>query len=455
MHDLIVIGAGPAGYIGAIKAAQEGMDVVVFDENKRPGGVCLNWGCIPTKSLLHLAEKFQFTKNAADYGISLEVDGVDWEQVVSKSRRVVRRLGKGIEALFKKYGVRLKKKRASLVEPGVVEADGERFEAENLLLATGSKPLELDSVSANGERIMTSREALSLDRLPDSLLIAGGGAIGLEFAYLFNTFGVDVTVLELEDQLLPGADREVARVVEKELSKAGINFETSTAVAGLSQQQDEVVAETESGSGYSAELGLIALGRVPAVDGCPGEKVEPETDSRGWIEVDRSYQTSLPGVYAAGDAIGPPHLAHVASAEALRAVDSMLGAQPDPLDYDRIPAAVFTNPEVGAMGLTETEAKQSYDRVETGKFPFRALGRAVAEAEVEGFVKLVFAGEDSELVGAHAAGADVASLLGELSLAGSLGATPEELHRAVHVHPTRSEAIPEAALTAVGNPLHM
>ncbi len=455
MNDLIVIGGGPAGYVGALRAAQLGKDVLVFEKNERAGGVCLHWGCIPTKALLHLASEFNFIKSSEKYGFDCELNGVNWEKMINHSRTIVNKLVRGIEGLFKKNNVEVIHEQARLVAPGKVKTEaGKFYKGDNILLATGAEPRSFPKINPNRGRIMTSREALTLRQQPESLLVLGGGPIGLELAYIYHSFGTSVKLLEMAEQILPGSDPEVADFVKKQLRKDGIDIQTSTGAERVEQIKSEAVVETRSGEKYSAEAALVALGMQPPSEFPRKEGLPLEKSEDNWLEVGPDYQTSLDNVYGAGDLIGPPLLAHVASAEAEKAVESMFGLEPEPLDYQKIPRAVYCQPRVASFGYTPAEARRNFDRVEIGKFPFQNLGRAVADDQTGGFVKLVFAGQYSELVGAHITGHRAVTLLSELVLASQLEATPAEIFETVHAHPTYSEAVREAALSAVGRALH-
>ncbi len=456
MKDLVIMGAGPAGYVAALRAARLDLEVTVIDPNDRPGGVCLNWGCIPTKAFLHLAKRYEFIRRADSFGFKLDLHGVDWEQLVVHTRGIVEELSSGIEKLFKKNGIELLKASARLVAPErVAIGSGEELSAKNILIATGARPISFPGVEPNGDRIMTSREALMLKTRPETLLVIGGGAIGLEFAYLYQTFGTRVKLFEMAGQLLPGVDREVADQLASQLEGAGIELHLDSPAKALVQDADCVRLATEAGGEYSGSAALLALGMQPSENPPWADKLNLRRDQKGWLKVDGGYRTSLPGVYAAGDVIGPPLLAHVASAEGRRVAETIAGRAPEPLNYQQIPAAVFCSPQVATFGLAEQAARKKYRDVTVGKFPFAALGRAKAEAADDGFVKLIFGGEFQRLLGAQMVGEGVADLVAELSLGASLEATVEELIATLHIHPTRSEAVSEAALAALDRQLHI
>ncbi len=455
MKDLIVIGAGPAGYMAAIRAAQLGGDVLVIDAADRPGGVCLNWGCIPTKTLLNIADKYRQAREADKYGIKFESVGVNWEEMITHSRKVVRKLAGGIRGLFKKNNIDYINEKARLAGPNTVETDaGHSYQAEKILLTHGAQPRSLPGIEPNENRIMTSREALSLREKPDSLIIVGGGAIGVEFADFYSTFETEVTVLEMEKQLLPAEDAEVAVELQKHLEASGINIQTSTSVEEVNQVDNRVEVKTAGREEYEAEAALIALGVQPDHSEVLDKDLKIKTGKRGWIEVDDNYETSLKGVYAAGDCIGAPWFAHAASHEGVKMVQMAFGEDSTPLDYSSIPACTYTYPQVASVGLTEETALQKHKQVKVGKFPFQALGRTIATDETEGFVKLVFAGDYRQLVGAHIIGAQASELIHTLVLGKNIEVTPDEIMGSVFAHPTRSEAIHEAALASYSRTIH-
>ncbi|MFB6346558.1 MAG: dihydrolipoyl dehydrogenase [bacterium] len=455
-YDLIVVGGGPGGYVGAIRAAQLDQDVLVIDDEDNLGGVCLNWGCIPTKSLLHHAEQYQYMKNADRYGFEIDNLSVDWNQLIDTSRQAVKRLGKGVEGLFKKNGVEYVNDRAVLTGPDEVTLDdGETHEAENIMIAAGAQPRTLPDIEPNGDRILTSRNAMVLDECPDEIVVLGAGAIGMEFAYFFHSFDADVTVVEMQDSVLPGEDDEVSSALKSHYERDGMTIELKTAVDTVEQNGDSVTVTTEDGETLEAGYALIALGVVPNTDGLWSDELNLRTDDAGWIDVKEDYSTSLPGVYAIGDVTGPPWLAHAASHEGIKTAEGIVTETDiEPLKDEDVPVCTYCQPQVARVGLTEDEAKQEYDEVKIGKFDFRAIGRSVAVDQTEGFVKLVFAGEYDELVGAHLLGHEATELISELNLAMQLEATPHELFETIHPHPTFSEAVMESALDAEERAIH-
>lgn len=453
--DMIVIGGGPGGYVAAIRAAQLNKDVLVIDDQERPGGICLNWGCIPTKVLLHQAEEYEFMQHADEFGFELSGLSVNWEKMIARSRQAAKQLGRGVEGLFRKNGVEYRQGTGNLVAPGKVEIDGETVEAENIVLATGGRPRTFPGIEPNGNRIMTSKEAMILKTQPDRLVIMGAGAIGMEFAYFYHTFGTDVTVIEMEDRILPQEDPEISEEIQSIYEEDGMNVLTGTAVEEARQDGSEVMVELKGEEEpVKADASLIALGLQPNTDDLWDPDLNIRTDDGGWIDVKDDYSTSLPGVYAIGDVIGPPWLAHVASHEGVKMVEGVFGEETEPLSYDDVPACTFCQPQVASVGSTEPEAQEQYGSVKVGKFPFRASGRAVAVGETEGFVKLIFAGDYDELVGAHILGHGATELIAELGLAKRLETTPEEIFESVHAHPTLAESVMEAALDAENRVIH-
>jgi dihydrolipoamide dehydrogenase len=457
-YDLIVLGGGPAGYVGAIRAAQLGKRVAVV-EKERAGGTCLNWGCIPTKALLKNAELYSLLgHHAADFG--LEVTGLkyDWEKVIGRSRKVSDKLAGGIEFLFKKNKVDYVRGEASLPKAGVVEvrgADGkdQTLTAAKTLIATGVVSREMPGFPFNGTSVIGSRHALALTRQPKEILVIGAGAIGVEFAYFFNAFGSKVTIVEMMPNILPVEDTEVSATLEKALAKQGIRILTGTKVEKAEATREGVRVTVSGGASetLTADVALVAIGVSPLL---PGGAASIKLDDRGYIAVNDRYETNLPGVYAAGDIIGPPWLAHVASWEAVQAVEGMFGKR-TPARRRTFPGCTYCQPQVASVGLTERAAKEKGLKVRIGRFPFQASGKAQAVGETEGFVKLLFNEPHGELVGAHIIGADATEMIAELGLAITLEATYDDIAATIHAHPTLSEAVFEATESAHGQAIHI
>ena len=456
-YDLIVIGGGPAGYVGAIRAAQLGKKVACV-EMERAGGTCLNWGCIPTKSLLRNAELYHLLSHkAGEFGFSFDNLSFDWSKVIGRSRKIADRLAGGIEFLFKKNGVDYLNGKASLLgggKVGVEAADGatSEVEGEHVLIATGVVTREFPGFPFDGEKVIGSREALVLESQPKDMVIIGAGAIGVEFAYFFNAFGTKVTLVEMMPSILPVEDEEVSATLEKSFKKAGINVLSGTKTTGTKVTSGgvEITVEGKENTTISAEKCLVAIGVKPLLPG--GE--EPALTDRGYLETDERYQTSLPNVYAAGDIIGPPWLAHVASYEALQAVEGIFAGK-TPKKVGTFPGCTYCQPQVASVGLTERAAKEQGLDYKVGKFPFMASGKALATGEHEGFVKLLYGEPHGELIGAHIIGHEATELIAEMGLAITMEATHEEIEATIHAHPTLSEAIHEATGQAFGHAIHI
>ena len=460
-YDLIVIGGGPAGYVGAIRAAQLGKKVACV-EKERAGGTCLNWGCIPTKALLKNAELYHtMTHHADDFGLSFDNLSYDWEKVIKRSRNVSDKLAGGIEFLFKKNKIDYIRGVGGLAANGkveVIDADGktEMYQTENILVATGCVSRELPFLPFDGEKVIGSREAMNLPKQPKSITIIGAGAIGIEFAYFFNAFGTEVTVIEMLDTVLPIEDNEVSKTLEKSLTSQGITVKTSTKTVSADTEGDGVKLTVEPADGgdseiIESEIVLVAIGIAPVLPN-NAEQLKLE---RGYIETDDNYQTSIPNVYAAGDITGPPWLAHVGSFEAVQAVEGMFVDGHKPKKVGLFPACTYCHPEVASIGLTEEACKEQGLEYTVGKFPFAASGRARAVADSEGFVKMIFDKKHGEILGAHMIGGGATELIAEVGLAMNLEATNEEIEDTIHAHPTLAEAIHEATGEAFGHAIHI
>lgn len=456
-YDLIVIGGGPAGYVGAIRAAQLGKKVACV-ELERAGGTCLNWGCIPTKSLLRNAELYHLLSHkAGEFGFSFDNLSFDWNKVIGRSRRIADRLAGGIEFLFKKNKVDYILGKGSLLGEGRVEVeagDGGKsvIEGANVLVATGVVTREFPGLPFDGKRVVGSRDALVMETQPKEIVIIGAGAIGVEFAYFFNAFGTRVTLVEMLPTILPVEDEEVSKALEKSFTKAGIKVLSGTRTTGtrVTDAGVEIMVEGRETATLQADVCLVAIGVKPLLPGGIG----PKLDDRGFIETDDRYQTSLPNVFAAGDIIGPPWLAHVAMFEALQAVDGIF-AGTTPKKVRVFPGCTYCQPQVASVGLTEKAAREKGIAFRVGKFPFMASGKALATGEGEGFVKLLYGEEHGEVLGAHIIGNEATELIAEMGLAITLEATSEEIEATIHAHPTLSEAIHEATGAAFGHAIHI
>jgi dihydrolipoamide dehydrogenase len=464
--DLVILGGGPGGYIAGIRAGQLGLKVALVEAD-RVGGICLNWGCIPTKALLKNAEVLSHLQEAAAWGIQIDGMRLDFPKVIKRSRDVSDRLSKGVTGLLKKYGCGLHAGRGRIdrapdggFQVAVDGSEGKQtLSTARVLVATGARPRQLPGVPFDRTTVLTSREAMLLPEVPASLLIVGAGAIGVEFAYMYKTFGSEVTLVEMLDHILPVEDDEVALELEKIFRKRGIAVHTSSKVEGLQVTKPGVQATLVTPQGsipVQADKALVAIGLIGNVEDLGLEDLGVETE-RGWIRVDRTdYQTSVPGIYAIGDVVGPPLLAHVASAEGLVAVERMSGhEQHPPLDYGRIPGCTYCRPQVASIGLTERAAKEKGLEVKIGRFPFRASGKSLAINETQGFVKLLFDAKYGGLVGAHILGSEATEMIAELGLGMTLETTYREILDTVHAHPTLAEAVAEAAGVAYGEALNI
>ncbi len=446
--DLVVIGAGPGGYVAAIRAVQLGLTVAVAERDK-PGGVCVNWGCIPSKAILKSAELYQEMKEAKSYGIVCSGLSVDYGEVIRRSRKVADRMSKGVSFLFRKNRIELLAGHATVTAPTRVRVGEEEVEAKAILVAVGTAVRGLPGIVPDGNRVVTSDDALAQETLPKSVAVLGGGAVGVEFAYIFRTFGTEVTLVEMEDQLLPRTDREVASELAKAFRKQGIRVLTSAPAKGIDAAGALVVSAGGKEERIAAERILVAVGRKPLAEGIGLEACGVRL-VKGYIETDDSFRTACPSIYAIGDIVGGMMLAHKASAEGVAAAEIIAGRPSRRPDPDRIASCIFCQPEVATIGLSEEEAKSRGIPVKVAKFPFTALGRAVAAGHTEGFVKMVAEEKYGEVIGCHIIGKGAPELVAELSLARTLEATFHEIGRTVHAHPTLPEAIRETALMLGG-----
>lgn len=458
-YDLIVIGGGPAGYVAAIRAAQLGKKVACV-EKERAGGTCLNWGCIPTKSLLRNAELFHLMSHrAAEFGFAFDNLRFDWDKVIGRSRGVADKLAGGIEFLFRKHKIDYVRGEGSLPDPqhvAVRAADGKEstLEAGKVLIATGTVSRALPNLPFNGTTVVGSRQAMVLPKQPKRLLILGAGAIGVEFAYFFNSFGTEVTLLEMMDRILPVEDDEVSATLQKSFTKQGIRVLAGTKVEHTEADEHGARLTARDPKGKEIRLEgdvlLVAIGVTPVVPG----GMEFKRDARGYLQTDAAYQTSVPGVYAAGDIIGPPWLAHVASWEAVQTVEGLFDGKM-PRKVETFPGCTYCQPQVASVGLTERAAKEKGIKYKVGKYPFQANGKALAVGDSEGFVKLILGEPHGEILGAHLVGPEATELIAELGLAVNLEATHDEIEATIHAHPTLSEAVHEANGAAYGMAIHI
>lgn len=460
-YDIIVIGSGPGGYVAAVRAAQAGKRTAIV-EREALGGVCLNWGCIPTKALLKSASVYHYVKNAAAYGIEIEGEAkADITKIVARSRGVAETMSKGIDFLMKKNKIDVLRGHGSIESKGVVAVENEEgrtlYEADHIILATGARPRQMPFIPVDGEKIITSREALVIKELPESIVVIGSGAIGSEFAFLFAQLGVKVTIVEYLPNLMPLEDEEVSKTMERAFRKMRATVYTGTTVKAARVNDEgrcEVDIEGKKGAEtLVADMVLAAVGIKTNTENIGLERVGIELE-RDKIKVDEHYQTAVEGIYAIGDLIPTPALAHVASAEAIHCVDAICGRSPQPIDYSTIPSCVYTSPEVASVGLTEKQAAEKGIELKIGRFQFTASGKAAAAGERDGFVKLLFDAATDKLVGAHFVGMNVTEMIAEPTVAKALGATAEVLAHTIHPHPTMNEAVMEAAEAALGHAIH-
>jgi dihydrolipoamide dehydrogenase len=457
-YDIVVIGGGPAGYAGAIRAGQLGKRVLCVERDKL-GGICLNWGCIPTKALLTNAHLVELLNN---HGKAFGYTGQstwDFTQMITRSRSVAGRLNRGIEGLFKKYKVESHFAVAKVSDPHTIQAGDRKVTAESIVIATGVRPRPLPGAEFDGKAIISYKEAMSLPKQPRSMLIIGGGPIGLEFGYFYNAIGTKVTLVELLERILPGEDEEISVALDKSLTKRGLEIFTKSKTTKVEKTGAGIKAVVETPQGpktIEADTILVSIGVLGNVEGLFADTVKVEI-VKNHIKADPAagYVTIVPSIYAVGDVIGPPWLAHVAHHEAISCVERLCGRPFHPVDYSTIPGCTYTDPGVASVGLTERAAREAGHEVRVGRFPFIASGRALASDETEGFVKLVFDAKHGELLGAHLIGSQATELIAELVMAKSLEATEEEIIRAMHPHPTYSEAVMEAAGQGLGESVHI
>jgi len=467
-YDLIVLGSGPGGYVAAIRAAQLGLKTAIV-ERENLGGICLNWGCIPTKALLRTAEVFYYMTHADAYGLSNEKPSFDLAKVVARSRAVAKQLNQGVTHLMKKNKITVHMGTGKLVAPGKLEVTGEKgistIEAKHIIVATGARARELPTAKSDGARIWTYRHAMTPKELPSKLLVIGSGAIGIEFASFYNDMGSDVTVVEMADRIVPVEDADVSAFLEKQLTKQGIKILTKAGVGAIANGPKgvKVSIKDKAGKEATSEFShvIVAIGIVPNIEDIGLETLKITLDERSFIQTDELGRTNVKGVWAIGDCVEGPWLAHKASHEGVTAAEAIaqeLGnkdVHPHPLDRSNIPGCTYCHPQIASVGLTEAKAKDAGYELKVGTFPFIGNGKAIALGEAEGFVKTVFDAKTGELLGAHMIGAEVTELIQGYGVAKTLETTEQELMHTVFPHPTLSEMMHESVLAAYGRTLHI
>ena len=460
-YDLIVIGTGPGGYVAAIRAAQLGLKVAVV-EREELGGICLNWGCIPTKALLKSANVYEYLIHAADYGIKVQGAEADFDSMIKRSRGVADGMSKGIQFLLKKNKIDVIFGNAQITRDKKVDvkaSDGKStsYTAKSIIIATGSRSRELPNLKQDGKRIIGYREAMTLAQQPKTMVVVGSGAIGVEFAYFYNTIGTKVTIVEFMPNIVPVEDEEVSKQLERSFKKAGIDVMTNSSVESVDSSGSMLKVKVKTAKGeqvLECDTVLSAAGVVSNIENIGLETLGVKTD-KGKILVDAYYQTNVPGIYSIGDVVPGPALAHVASAEGIICVEKIAGHHPEPLDYGNIPGCTYCSPEIASVGMTEKAAKEAGYEIKVGKFPFSASGKASAAGAKDGFVKVIFDAKYGEWLGCHMIGANVTEMIAEAVAARKLETTGHEIIKTVHPHPTMSEAVMEAAAAAYGEVIHL
>ena len=455
-YDVIVLGSGPGGYVTAIRASQLGLKTAVV-EKESLGGVCLNWGCIPTKALLKSAQVFEYLNHADDYGLSAENVTQDFKKIIGRSRNVASGMSKGVTFLMKKNKIDVLKGFGKVKKNNIVSVDGNEYTAKHIIIATGARTRILPSIKQDGKQIIGYREAMTLEKQPKSITIVGSGAIGIEFAYFYNSLGTDVTVVEYLPNIVPLEDSDISKELEKSFKKKGIKIMTSSEVMSVEKTKNKVIALVKNNGEeikIESEILLSAVGIKSNIENIGLEEVGIATD-KDKILVDKYYSTNIPGYYAIGDVVAGPALAHVASAEGILCVEKIAGHNVTPIDYGNIPGCTYCSPEISSVGLTEKQAIEKGYKIKVGKFPFSASGKASASGTKEGFVKVIFDEKYGEWLGCHMIGAGVTDMIAEAVLGRKLETTGTEVLKAIHPHPTMSEAVMEAVADAYDEVIHL
>ncbi|HEV8080039.1 MAG TPA: dihydrolipoyl dehydrogenase [Chitinophagaceae bacterium] len=460
-YDVIVLGSGPGGYPAAIRASQLGKKVVIV-EKESLGGICLNWGCIPTKALLKSAQVFEYAKHAADYGIEIVEPKQNFEKIIKRSRGVADKMSKGIQFLMKKNKIDVVMGNGKLLAPGKLEvtsSDGKKqvLEAKNIIIATGGRARQLPTLPIDGKKIIGYREAMVLPQQPKSMLVVGSGAIGSEFAYFYNSIGTKITIVEFLPRIVPVEDEDISKELEKQFKKQGIEVLTNSEVLSVDTNDDGITAKVKTANGeisLTADIVLSAVGVVANIEGVGLEELGIKMD-KGKIIVDANQQTNIPGIYAIGDCTPNQALAHKASKEGINAAEHLAGHKPEPIDYNNVPGCTYCYPEIASVGLTEKAAKDAGYEIKVGKFPFMASGKASASGATDGFVKVIYDAKYGEFLGCHMIGNHVTEMIAEAVVARKLETTAHEILNAIHPHPTMSEGLKEATAVAYGEAIDL
>lgn len=455
-YDVIVLGSGPGGYPAAIRASQLGKKVAIV-ERESLGGICLNWGCIPTKALLKSAQVYEYAKHAADYGVDVSDPKQNFEKIIKRSRGVADKMSKGVQFLMKKNKIDVIMGTGKLLAPGKLEvtaADGKKqtIDAKNIIIATGGRARQLPSLPIDGKKIIGYREAMVLPAQPKSMLVVGSGAIGSEFAYFYNSIGTKITIVEFLPRIVPVEDEDISKELEKQFKKQGMEILTNSEVLSVDTKGDGITAKVKTANGeitLTADIVLSAVGVVANIESVGLEELGIKME-KGKIVVDANQQTNVPGIYAIGDCTPNQALAHKASKEGINAAEHLAGHKPEPVDYNNVPGCTYCSPEIASVGLTEKAAKDAGYEIKVGKFPFMASGKASAAGATEGFVKVIYDTKYGEFLGCHMIGSNVTEMIAEAVVARKLETTAHEILNAIHPHPTMSEGLKEATAVAYG-----